>query len=111
MVRMSQKPARSPGSWHTVTIPVRVRPRAGTNEIVAVLSDGKVKIHLTSPPVGGRANETLLKFMAEILDVPVSNLKIVTGMGSRDKLISVANLDATMINKKIQEHVRLKNPP
>ena len=84
---------------------LRVTPRASKNEIVEVLSDGTVKVHLTAPPVEGKANEALLRFMAEVLDVPLSCLDIVAGAGGRDKLISVTDMDATILHKKIVEHM------
>jgi uncharacterized protein (TIGR00251 family) len=84
---------------------LRVTPRASKNEIVEVLSDGTVKVHLTSPPVEGKANEALLKFLAKILDVPISHLEIVAGAGGRDKLISVTDMDASVLHKKIIEHI------
>jgi uncharacterized protein (TIGR00251 family) len=85
---------------------VRVKPRANKNEIVEVLGDGTVKVHLTAPPVEGKANAALLKFLAEILDVPISHLDILVGAGGRDKLISVIDMDSAILHKKIAEHIR-----
>jgi hypothetical protein len=82
---------------------VRVTPRASRNEIVDVLSDGTVKVHLTAPPVEGKANEALLKFLAQALDVPVSSLDIVAGASGRDKLVSVIGMDPQTLHKKIVE--------
>jgi len=84
---------------------LRITPRASKNEIVEVLSDGTVKVHLTAPPVEGQANEALLKFLSGILDVPVSSLDIVAGVGGRDKLISVTGMDASVLHKKIVENI------
>jgi hypothetical protein len=84
---------------------LRVTPRASKNEIVEILSDGTVKVHLTAPPVEGKANEALLKFLSEILDVPLSCLDIVAGAGGRDKLISVTDMDAAVLHKKILENI------
>jgi uncharacterized protein (TIGR00251 family) len=84
---------------------VRVTPRASKNEIVEVLSDGTVKVHLTAPPVEGKANQALLKYLSEILDVPVSEIDIVAGATGRDKLISVLNMDTDTLHKKILENL------
>jgi uncharacterized protein (TIGR00251 family) len=86
-------------------IALRVTPRASKNEIVEVLNDGTVKIHLTAPPVEGKANEALLKFLSNILDVPVSKLDIVAGETGRDKLVAVTDMDAAVLHKKIVEHI------
>jgi len=84
---------------------LRVTPRASKNEIVEILSDGTVKVHLTAPPVEGKANEALLEFLSEILDVPKSCLDIVAGAGGRDKLVSITDMDAAVLHKKIVEHL------
>lgn len=84
---------------------VRVTPRASKNEIVEVLGDGTVKVHITAPPVDGKANETLLKFLAEILDIPPSRIEIVAGATGRDKLISVLEMDAATLHQKILDHM------
>lgn len=84
---------------------VRVTPRASKNEIVEVLSDGTVKVHLTAPPVEGKANEALVNFMAEVLDVPPSRIEIVAGATGRDKLISVLEMDSVTVHKKIVKHL------
>ncbi len=84
---------------------VRVTPRASKNEIVDILSDGTVKVHLTAPPLEGKANAALLEFLAKVLDVPLKQLDIVAGAGGRDKLISVIDMDANTLHKKIVDHI------
>jgi uncharacterized protein len=84
---------------------VRVTPRASKNEIVDILSDGTVKVHLTAPPIEGKANEALLKFLAKVLEIPVRQLEIVAGANGRDKLISVIDMDARTVHKKIVDHM------
>lgn len=84
---------------------VRVTPRASRNEIVEVLSDGTVKVHLTAPPVEGKANEALIKFLADVLGVAPSRVDVVAGAGGRDKLVSVLDMDAETLHKKIIENL------
>ena len=84
---------------------VRVTPRASKNEIVDILSDGTVKVHLTAPPVEEKANVALLKFLAKVLDVPLNHLEVVAGVGGRDKLISVIDMNADTLHKKIVDHI------
>jgi len=84
---------------------VRVTPRASKNEIVEVLNDGTVKIHLTAPPVEGKANEALIKFLAEVLGVSPSRIEVVAGASGRDKLISVLEMDTATVHRKIVEHL------
>lgn len=84
---------------------VRVTPRASKDEIVEILSDGTVKIHLVAPPIEGKANEALIKFMAKVLGVAPSRLEVVAGASGRDKLISVVDMDAVELHKKIVENI------
>ena len=84
---------------------IRVTPRARKNEIVEVLRDGTVKVHLTAPPVEGKANEALIKYLAKVLDVSQKQLEIVAGSSGRDKLISVIDMDAVTVHRKILEHI------
>lgn len=84
---------------------IRVTPRASKNEIVDILSDGTVKVHLTAPPVEGKANQALLKFLSKVLDVPLRQLEVVAGAGGRDKLISVIDMDVNTLHQKIVDHI------
>jgi hypothetical protein len=83
---------------------IRVTPRARHNEIVGILDDGTVKIRLTAPPVEGRANQALVEFLAEVLEVPRSQIEIVAGLSGRDKLVSIIGVDTT----DVQEHILKK---
>lgn len=80
---------------------VRVTPRASRNEIVEILNDGTVKVRLVAPPVEGKANETLIEFLAGVLDVPRSHIEIVAGTTGRDKLVSILDMDAETVHERI----------
>ncbi len=84
---------------------IRVTPKASRNAIVGVMDDGTIKIHLTAPPVEGQANQALLEFLSQVLEVPKSNLEIVAGHSGRDKLVSVINMDAQTVHQRILAHL------
>ena len=84
---------------------IRVTPRASKNEISEVMGDGTVRIRLTAPPVGGKANEALVAFLADVLDVPRSKVEIVAGETGRDKLVSILGLDAETVHERILQHL------
>lgn len=94
------------GGRKGAALAVRVTPRASSNEIVEVQSDGTVKIHIKAPPVEGAANEELVKFLAEVLGVPKSRIEIVAGAGGRDKLVSVLDMDAETVHNRIVGHLK-----
>ena len=84
---------------------VRITPRASRNKIVEVQADGTIKIHIAAPPVDGEANEHLIAYLAEVLNIPKSRLEIVAGQSGRDKLISVLDMDAETVHKRILAHL------
>jgi uncharacterized protein len=80
---------------------IRVTPRARKNEVVEIMNDGTVKIRLTAPPVESKANQALVEFLSDILEVPRSHVEIVAGLTGRDKLVSITGLDAATVQQRI----------
>jgi uncharacterized protein len=50
---------------------------------------GEYNVRVLSPPEKGEANRELLRLLADHLEVPPSRLKIIRGLTSRQKLISL----------------------
>jgi len=76
-----------------VVIQVRVTPNSSRNEMRIGRND-RIEVRLTTPPVEGRANRALLKFLGKKLHVPPSSITIMRGLSSRDKTLIIA--DATL---------------
>ena len=76
-----------------VTLTVRIQPRASKNEVVRQ-ENGSLKIRLTAPPVDGAANEALVKFLADRFSVAKSQVEIVSGHTSRDKIVRITGANA-----------------
>ncbi|MEC4890837.1 MAG: DUF167 family protein [Nitrospira sp.] len=75
---------------------IQVQPKASKSECVGLHGDA-IKIRVAAPPVDGRANEALLAFLAQRLDVPLSTLAIQSGAGGRHKRVRCATLAAADI--------------
>lgn len=84
---------------------VRVTPRASKNQIVGVMNDGTIKVHLASNPADDEGNLELIAFLAEVLGVPKSRMEIVAGESGRDKLISVLDMDSQTAHQRIITHI------
>ena len=84
---------------------VRVTPRAKHDEIVGIKDDGTVKIRLTSPPVEGKANQALVNFLSDVLEVPRSRIEIVAGQRGHDKLVSILDLDTSTVQERILKKI------
>lgn len=72
---------------------IQVQPKASTSECVG-LHGNALKIRVAAPPVDGRANEALLAFLAQRLDVAHSTLAIHSGAGGRHKRVLCKTLTA-----------------
>ncbi|PJD94956.1 MAG: YggU family protein [Legionella sp.] len=65
-----------------------IQPGAKSNEISG-LHDGALKIRLNAPPIEGRANEALIKYLAKCFDVPSKQIKLIRGEKSRRKTFEI----------------------
>jgi uncharacterized protein len=83
------------------TFQVRVQPRGRRNEITGLHGDA-LKIRLTAPPVAGKANNALQKFLAKLLGVPPSSVEILTGHTSRQKRVRVVGISAEAIHALLE---------
>ncbi len=79
-----------------VVIDVRVIPRAKRNEFGGE-REGAFVVRLSAPPVEGAANEALIAFLAEALELPRRNFRIVSGEHSRQKRVAIAGADVERV--------------
>jgi uncharacterized protein (TIGR00251 family) len=84
--------------------PVRIVPRAQKNEISGRQGDA-IKIRLTAPPIEGAANEALVDFLAETLQVRKNQIEILTGHASRDKIVCVVGLMPREVEERLAEYL------
>lgn len=75
-----------------VLLSLKVIPGAPRSEVLGWLGDA-VKVKVKAPPVEGKANEALLRFLAEALDLAPRHLALVRGDTSRLKVIRIRGLD------------------
>lgn len=64
----------------------------------AGLHGGRLKLRVSSPPEGGRANREAVMLLAGLLDTRVILEK---GMTSRAKTFRIAELDGTAVRRKL----------
>jgi uncharacterized protein len=70
---------------------VHVQPRASRTGLAGQHGDA-LKVRLAAPPVDGAANEALVRFLAELLGVPRSAVRLERGTTGRSKLVAVDGL-------------------
>lgn len=63
---------------------IKAQPKASKDEFCEVLGE-RLKIRITAPPVDGKANQHLIKFLARQFKVKQSQIELLAGETSRDK--------------------------
>ena len=83
-----------------LTVSVRLQPGASRAAIegLQTLADGRVvlKVRVTAPPEGGKANAALAKLLAKGCKVPKTAVEIVAGQGARLKTVLIAGDPETL---------------
>lgn len=82
-------------------IRVRVKPRASKSRIVGE-REGVLELALAAPPVDGQANAELISLLASVLRCGKSAIEIVSGTGSRSKLVSIVGFTADELAAKLR---------
>ena len=86
-----------------ILLKVRVQPRSSRNGL-AVEPDGRVRVGLTAPPVGGAANQALCDYLAKVFDIPRRSIAVVRGDKARDKTVRIDGLTAETARTRLAEH-------
>ena len=88
----------------TVILAVRVQPRASKDEIAGEIA-GALKIRLQSPALQGRANDALIEFLAELLKIPKSAVRILSGERNRIKRLEIRGVTKQQIERLFMQDV------
>lgn len=77
-------------SWQgkSLIINCHLQPRASKDEFVG-LHGQSLKIRIKAPPVDGKANDYLMKFLAKQFGVSKRSITIISGELSREKRIKI----------------------
>ena len=81
-----------------IRLSIRLQPRSSRNEIAGLQGD-RLKIRITAPPVEGMANEALIEFLSESLNISRRNVCIVSGHSSRNKIVEVCGVELEAVQR------------
>jgi uncharacterized protein (TIGR00251 family) len=74
-----------------LTLRIVVQPKSSRDEFVGWLDD-EIKIAITAPPVDGKANEHLRKFLSKQFKTAPSNIEIIRGTTGRHKTVKISGI-------------------
>lgn len=78
-----------------IRLAVQITPNAKKSEVLGIVDDA-LKIKLNAPPVDGKANDALIRYIADVLHVPKSAVSITHGTSSKKKLLEIRTTRATV---------------
>src|ERR1700760_3017830 len=80
-------------STEGISVALRVTPRGGRDEIdgIETLANGRsvLKLRVRAIAEGGEANRAVTELLAEVLGVPKAKVRLVSGITSRLKQVTV----------------------
>ncbi len=87
-------------SEHGTAIQIRVVPRSSVDRVDGLLGDA-LKVRLQAPPVDGKANKALLKFLSKQTGVSVSRIEILGGEAHRNKRVLFVGVGQALIENRL----------
>jgi uncharacterized protein len=88
-----------------LTVHLHVSPRAKFSEI-AGLHNGALKVKITAPPVDDAANRAIIEYFSKLLGIPRSNLKILAGNKSREKVLLIKGISQANFMSCISDNLK-----
>lgn len=82
------------------TLAVKVVPGARRNRVVGRYGDA-LKIQVSAPPEGGKANEAVIELLAVMLGLRANRLQLARGHTQPRKVIEVSGIDQASLDAKV----------
>jgi hypothetical protein len=80
---------------------VKVTPGAGRNEI-AGFKNGILHVKVNAAPEKGKANQELIDFLAEKLEIKKSSVLIIKGLTGRHKVIFLQGISRDVLSRLVK---------
>ena len=85
-----------------VSTRLRLRMSPGADRGGVVGRYGRAwKVRVAAPPEDGRANEAVVRLLAETLSVRRDAVKLVSGQNSRDKMVELTGIDGSQVERRL----------
>jgi uncharacterized protein (TIGR00251 family) len=84
---------------------IHVSPGAKSTSVEGLYGEGAIKLKVAAPPVGGKANAEVERFLSKLLGVPRSDINIIRGASSRDKTVLVRGTTRAETHEALAAHL------
>ena len=89
-----------PTSGSEAKIAVRVYPDSASNAVVGLIG-GVLQMKVSAPPIKGKANEELIAFLSKTLGISKSQISIIRGHTTRNKLVAIEGLTQESVLRRL----------
>ena len=79
-------------SWRDDSLTLHVKINSKSSIVKLEPGPGRLKIKITAPPVNGKANKHLLKYLSKIFAVPQTSISIDRGANQSLKTLTIRQL-------------------
>jgi uncharacterized protein (TIGR00251 family) len=86
-------------------INLRVSPDAKRTTIEGPFGEDAIRLRVAAPPVDGKATVEIESFLAELLGTPRSDVSVLRGASSRDKVVRVRGAGEAEIRRLLSPHL------
>ncbi len=86
----------------SVRILIKVHPRAKRTQLAGA-AGGVYRMDVACPPVSGRANEACIGYLAKVLRVPKSTVRIISGMSARRKVVEIDGVEEQAVKDRLSQ--------
>ena len=63
---------------------------------------GSLKLSVAEPPEKGRANQGVVRLLADALGIPRKQIELVSGHASQDKRVAIAGLNMQTLRERLE---------
>jgi len=82
-----------------IILSIRVVPRASKDGIQGLMGNEALKVRIQAPPVEGKANAYLIKYLSKLWDLPRAHIEILTGETGRNKRLRIIHPSTALVEK------------
>jgi len=88
----------------TASTRLQLRVSPGASRAAVVGRHGTAwKVRVTAAPEGGRANEAVVRLLADTLSLPQRDVAIVSGHGARDKIVALEGIELKEAERRLED--------
>ncbi|CAK48804.1 hypothetical protein CBS115989_20 [Aspergillus niger] len=93
LIQTATTKSRPNNPLYTLQISCHVKPNASSNrEGITAIGTDRVDVCVAAVPRKGEANAAVSRVLAQIFQVPKSNVEVIRGLKSREKTLAISEL-------------------